>query len=696
MKKKFTSRLTLRLGLILFITLAVIFTILSITSSLSVSNKIYKDKVRNLQRRVEELVDIVEGEIALEKTKVNLLAMNMDLLQAFRSRDRALTETILKNQITEGSYLESIFLVDNNGTIFANNAHQANGLSLKEEPFFMNIMENLDDIYMEQTPPILDFSDHLSISIAGTIKEDGVLKGLLVCILDFTKFSEMKIVNRKYGQEGYPFIFNDKGIIVAHPVKDTIMKDYSNEFAISKVLSAGENKGFLSYVYEGRKKYEAYKKMESIPWYVVTSIYDSDLLSISRHLTKLITIISVVGMIYSIVVIMIFLSRIVIKRIKLMEKELLSASEGDLSVRVISIRNDEITSIYNSFNIMLDSFSSFLKNVKERLHQVNHSSNEMSANITETAAAVNQINSNIESVKKQMESQSVSTGQTATTVEELARNIDSLNNSIMEQSDSLVQSSSAIEEMTSSINSITKTVTSAGKEIKEMNSASNKGRATLEIVLKMIEKIVKKSEQLMQANILISNLSNQTNLLSMNAAIEAAHAGEAGKGFSVVADEIRKLAEKSAEQSTVVNNNLTDIKVSIDAVMEAARQTSDEFDGINKAVENVSQIFQIIDNSMEELSAGNMQIIEGLLRVKEISTEVSNGSDEMHKGNSQIIEAVYHLRDISLVTSNALEEISIGMQEINKAVTEEESLSRSNAEELGEISQAAEQFKTEL
>ncbi len=227
-----------------------------------------------------------------------------------------------------------------------------------------------------------------------------------------------------------------------------------------------------------------------------------------------------------------------------------------------------------------------------------------------------------------------------------------------------------------------------------MTHASSKGQETMEMVQDVIHKIVEESNELMQANELISNLSSQTNLLSMNAVIKAAHAGDAGKVFSVVAEEIRKLAEQSDSQFKVVSSNLTSIKKAIDELTVSASQNTKDFDAMNTAVIKVSNIFSNIQNAVQELSIGSNHVPEGLNHMEEISAEVNSGSQEMKIGNKQIIESVTHLQDFSKTTSHAIDEITMGVNEINKAVSEEEMLIKDNEERVGNINKDAELFKT--
>lgn len=694
-RNSFTKGLFFRLNSIIMTILILIFTALIFISSYSIKKRVYKTEFLNLNRRVVELADIVDSKIVALGIEVDLMSMNVNLLQAYGNDDRKSVKDILNKQKELGSFLESIFVIDRDGFIFTDDSGEGTGTDLRESTYYMNLQQKPEEIYIGNIPVQSPVTGQYVIIVAKSIIIDGQFAGIFASAMDFTQYSDNMITNKKYNEAGYPFIFTTKGIIVAHPVKDVRMTDANTDGGvIQNIIESGDNNGFLPYEYNGRKKYMAYIRMKNMPWNVAVTIYEDDLLNIPIFLRELIIIISIFAFISASFFINIFLSRVIISRVKLMEKKFMTSSEGNLGIRLLPTNNDEITSVFNSFNIMMDNFSEFLKNVKEKLRNVNDSSNEMSINMTETAAAVNQINSNIENVKMQMVNQAANTSQTATAVEELTRNIDRLNNSIGEQSDSISQSSAAIEEMASSIQSINKTVNNAEKEIEEMNNSANKGRKTLEEVLRIIREIVVESEQLTEANTLISNLSSQTNLLSMNAAIEAAHAGDAGKGFSVVADEIRKLAELSSEQSKAVKNNVTKIKGSIDSVMNAATETTREFNGINNAITNVNSVFQVIDESLSELNLGNTQILEDLERMKEISAEVNNGSEEMQRGNWQIIDAVSQLKDISHHTMNAIEEISLGINEINKAVSEEESFSKSNAEKLAEISSEADKFVT--
>ncbi|MDC7123991.1 MAG: methyl-accepting chemotaxis protein, partial [Spirochaetales bacterium] len=258
----------------------------------------------------------------------------------------------------------------------------------------------------------------------------------------------------------------------------------------------------------------------------------------------------------------------------------------------------------------------------------------------------------------------------------------------------ITESSAAIEEMVAGIDSISKTVESGSQNVTQMTDASIKGLDSIEAVGNIITKIASESEELMQANELISNLSSQTNLLSMNAAIEAAHAGDAGKGFAVVADEIRKLAEESGSQSKVVSENLTNIKNSIDKLIIASKANSDGFNAIDTSIKEVSSIFKKVNEAMAELNLGSRQLLEGLSNMQRISAEVGSGAAEMGSGKKQIVDAVYHLQDVSRLTQQAIEEIALSIEDITKSIVEDASLSKKNVEKISLISEEAAKFKT--
>ena len=347
-----------------------------------------------------------------------------------------------------------------------------------------------------------------------------------------------------------------------------------------------------------------------------------------------------------------------------------------------------------SYNNIVGGVSSFMNELVERIRMFTESSSRLQSNIIDAKTSIDAISDTAEMVRKKTEQQSESTKSTAETLSVLSDSIRTLNESVNEQSDAVSGSSSAIEEMTAGIQSITNLITDSGRDVEEMINSSNKGKSALENVLSLIGTIVKESEQLIQTNELISNLSSQTNLLSMNAAIEAAHAGEAGKGFSVVADEIRKLAEQSAVQSKSVEQNLKTISASIDKVSAAAHGTNSDFNRIIDAINNVSRSFSVIGSSTGELGDGSRQILDGLSRIREISGAVKQGTEEMLEHSSSISDAIRTQQQTGSETEAQAVRIASYSEDILHKMADIDRISEENYNEINSIKTEAADFRT--
>ena len=174
-------------------------------------------------------------------------------------------------------------------------------------------------------------------------------------------------------------------------------------------------------------------------------------------------------------------------------------------------------------------------------------------------------------------------------MEQITVNIEKLNSHVEKQSDSVSRSSSAVEEMLANIQSVTQTLVENMKNVDALSAASEVGRTGLQDVFTDIQEVIRESEGLMEINAVMKSIASQTNLLSMNAAIEAAHTGESGKGFAVVADEIRKLAENAGVQSKTINDVLKKIKGSIDKIITSTENVLAKFESIDTNVKVVAE-----------------------------------------------------------------------------------------------------------
>ncbi|GHU30048.1 methyl-accepting chemotaxis protein [Spirochaetia bacterium] len=445
-----------------------------------------------------------------------------------------------------------------------------------------------------------------------------------------------------------------------------------------------------------RQFYPFYIGEAARPWAIVTSVPEAVIMSRVYTMRNFVIIIAVIAIGIAGAIILIFISHIVTPIIYVSNTlKDISEGEGDLTKTITEHGNDEIADMAKYFNHTLAKIKHLVITIKEHSATLLNIGNELSADMTETAAAVNQITANIQSTKNQVINQSASVTETNATMEQITINIDKLNDQIEHQSASVSRSSSAIEEMLANIESVTQTLIRNGGNVQDLAKASDAGRNGLHIVAADIQKIARESEGLSKINVVMENIASQTNLLSMNAAIEAAHAGEYGKGFAVVASEIRKLAQSSSQQSRTISTVLKKIQESIDRISESTNNVLHKFEAIDSGVKTVSIQEENIRNAMEEQSAGSKQILESISQLNDATITVKSSSEEMLEGSQQVIHESKHVGAVTEEISNSMHEMAAGADQINIAIHQINTISSQNKDNINDLVREVAKFKVE-
>jgi methyl-accepting chemotaxis protein len=372
----------------------------------------------------------------------------------------------------------------------------------------------------------------------------------------------------------------------------------------------------------------------------------------------------------------------------------ISEGEGDLTRTIEISSKDEVGDLARYFNETLGKISALINRIKNKVNALTNTGHELNVNMAKTSKVVDQIAESAVEMKKVKSKQEQSASEADKAVKNIQTSIDNLHKMVEEQSSSVETSSSAIEEMIANIHSVTKTLIANTRNVDELSEASENGKAGVQTVAEKIQEIAKDSEGLLEINSVMKSISSQTNLLSMNAAIEAAHAGEAGKGFAVVADEIRKLAESSAVQSKTTTSMLKKIKGSIDSITMFSNDVLSRFGVIDTGVKTVSQHELNIRSAMEEQEVGGQQLLKSIERLKELSVSVEKGSEDMRKIGGVLITQTNELIKNSNAAINGLNDVLNGaMQQIQIAVTQVDEMSTENSRNFEDLKVETDKFK---
>lgn len=419
------------------------------------------------------------------------------------------------------------------------------------------------------------------------------------------------------------------------------------------------------------------------------------ILSMLKRRISHIIIISLICLVVGILLIIVFTSQI-FGTMKVISSAMEDIANGkaDLTHKIPEHGKNELSTLAKNCNGVIGSLNNLVIKLQGETGILNETGTELSSKMGNHIGALTTAANNVSEIAQNISDQALQVEHITNGMESVENEIQNLDRKLAEQAEAIEHSSTAIEQISANIRAVDRNVNIIIEEYGTLVKEAEDGQRQQSSVTSQIDSIAQQSEHLMTANSAISAIAKQTNLLAMNAAIEAAHAGEAGKGFAVVAGEIRALAETSAKQSDSISSLLSNITDSIGGIVNSSNKSSQTFASVGERITKLEQLIREVQSGMDEERNGADNILSTMATLKGTTKDITSSSGQMKDESQKVFSGIQNLKNLADTTYQKSSRVNENMDEMRNTAEAAVSASDRSLDATSKVSDMINGFTT--